>query len=119
MFADIGLEYRGASLGDLRRSARLEAIGERLAQDPSRSFPEAMASEGQLEALYRFLNNDGVSFARILEPHVGMTAERSADHHGSSFYTTRPPLSSPESARDWAVWRRAPAPASFSTLAWR
>jgi hypothetical protein len=81
MFADIGREYRGASLGDLRRSARLEAIGERLAQDPSRSFPEAMASEGQLEALYRFLNNDGVSFARILEPHVAMTAERCADHH--------------------------------------
>ena len=79
MFADIGREYRGASLGDRRRSARLEAIGERLAQDPSRSFPEAMASEGQLEALYRFLNNDGVSFARILEPHAGMTAERCAD----------------------------------------
>jgi hypothetical protein len=58
----------------------LEAIGTRLAADPSRSFPEAMASEGQLEALYRFLNNDGVGFREILRPHTLMTAERCADH---------------------------------------
>jgi Transposase DNA-binding/Transposase DDE domain len=80
MFVDIGREFRRASLGDRRRSARLEAIGTRLATDPSRSFPEAMASEGQLEALYRFLNNDGVSFGRILRPHAVMTAERCAEH---------------------------------------
>ena len=80
MFADIVREFQSAPLGDQRRSARLERIGERLALDPSRSFPEAMASEGQLEALYRFLNNDDVSFARILRPHAVMTAERCAEH---------------------------------------
>jgi len=66
-------------LGDLRRSARLERIGARLALDPSRSFPEAMASEGQLEAFYRFLNSDDVTFSRILGPHAMMTAERCND----------------------------------------
>ena len=80
MFADIGKEFREAPLGDKRRSARLERIGTRLAHDPSRSFPEAMASEGQLEALYRFLNNDDVSFGRILQPHTVMTAQRCRDH---------------------------------------
>jgi hypothetical protein len=35
-----------------------------------------MGSEGQLEALYRFLNNDEVSFGQIVQPHTGMTAER-------------------------------------------
>lgn len=76
MITDIGGEFRGALLGDLRRSARLERIGARLALDPSRSFPEAMASEGQLEAFYRFLNSDDVTFGKILRPYAMMTAER-------------------------------------------
>jgi hypothetical protein len=80
MFADIAREYRSAPLGDQRRSARLERIGARLALDPCRSFPAAMASEGQLEALYRFLNNDDLSFERILRPHALMTVERCLEH---------------------------------------
>lgn len=80
MITDVGREFQGALLGDQRRSARLERIGERLALDPSRSFPEAMGSEGQLEALYRFLNNDEVSLARILRPHATMTAGRCVKH---------------------------------------
>ncbi len=80
MISDIGKEFRGAPLGDERRSTRLERIGEKLALDPSRSFPEAMASEGQLEALYRFLNNDDVTFGRILQPHTAMSAARCSQH---------------------------------------
>jgi hypothetical protein len=80
MLDDVAAEFRDAPLGDRRRSARLERIGERLASDPTRSFPEAMASEGQLEALYRFLNNDEVSFRRILAPHARKAAERSGSH---------------------------------------
>jgi hypothetical protein len=76
---DIGSEFRGAALGDKRRSARLERIGTKLALDPSRSFPEAMASEGQLEALYRFLNGDGVSVGRILGPHSRNTVARCSE----------------------------------------
>lgn len=80
MITDIGMEFRGALLGDERRSARLERIGARLALDPSGSFPEVMASEGQLEALYRFLNSDDVSLPRILRPHAKMTAKRCGEH---------------------------------------
>lgn len=80
MLEDIAGEFRDAPLGDQRRSARLERIGQQLALDPTRSFPEAMASEGQLEALYRFLNNDEVRFGRILEAHARKTAERCGDH---------------------------------------
>ena len=47
-----------------------------LAREPSLSFPEAMGSEGQLEALYRFLNNDGVDFTGIHGVHAARTAER-------------------------------------------
>jgi hypothetical protein len=74
------MEFRDASLGDKRRSMRLERIGSALALDPGRSFPEAMASEGQLEALYRFLNCDDVTFAGILGPHYRRTASRCDDH---------------------------------------
>jgi hypothetical protein len=49
MFEHIGEEFRDAPLGDPRRSARLERIGEALSRDPASSFPEAMGSEGQLE----------------------------------------------------------------------
>jgi hypothetical protein len=79
VITNIEREFRGAVLGDQRRSARLERIGTRLALDPSRSFPEAMASEGQLEAFYRFLNSDDVNLAGILRPHAMMTAERCGD----------------------------------------
>jgi hypothetical protein len=49
MLVDIWSEFRRALLGDQRRSARLERIGTRLALDPTKTCPEAMASEGQLE----------------------------------------------------------------------
>ena len=73
---DIALEYRGASLGDARRSKRLERIGLELARNPDMSFPEAMGSEGQLEGLYRFLNNDGVTFEAVHAPHAEQTRLR-------------------------------------------
>ena len=62
---DIASEYRGAVLGDQRRSERLERIGRDLARNPGLSFPEAMRTEGQLEGLYRFLNNDEVTFEAV------------------------------------------------------
>ena len=43
---DIAEEYRGAALGDVRRSRRLERIGCKLASNPGLSFPEAMETEG-------------------------------------------------------------------------
>lgn len=39
-----------------------------------------MGSEGQLEALYRFLNNEDVTFGQILRPHVHMSARRCSEH---------------------------------------
>lgn len=74
----IDAEFRGAELGDRRRSERLERIGVQLARDPGLSFPEAMGSEGQLEALYRFLNNDQVSFDAVHAPHLEATRARCA-----------------------------------------
>jgi hypothetical protein len=77
---DIGSEYRGAVLGDRRRSERLERIAVGLARNPGLSFPEAMGSEGQLEGLYRFLNNDEVTFEAVHAPHAEQTRLRCQAH---------------------------------------
>ena len=74
----IAADFRGADLGDRRRSERLERIGVQLARDPGLSFPEAMGSEGQLEALYRFLNNEEVTFDAVHAPHQRATRARCA-----------------------------------------
>src|SRR5271169_1567864 len=73
---DIGTEYRGAVLGDRRRTERLERIALDLARNPGLGFPEAMGSEGQLEGLYRFLNNDEVKFEAVQAPHAAQTRSR-------------------------------------------
>jgi len=77
---DIASEYRGAVLGDQRRSERLERIGRDLARNPGLSFPEAMRTEGQLEGLYRFLNNDEVTFEAVHAPHAEQTRLRCQGH---------------------------------------
>ena len=77
---DIGAEYGGAVLGDERRSKRLVRIGRELACNPGLSFPEAMETEGQLEGLYRFLNNDEVTFEAVHAPHAEQTRLRCQAH---------------------------------------
>jgi hypothetical protein len=77
---DIGSEFQGAALGDSRRNKRLERIALELARSPGLSFPEAMGSEGQLEGLYRFLNNDEVTFETVHAPHAEQTRSRCLAH---------------------------------------
>lgn len=72
-------EVRDADFGDRRLSRRLEVIAETMSKDPSRSFPEACGDDDSaLEATYRFLSNDGVTPAALLEPHFQATIERMA-----------------------------------------
>jgi hypothetical protein len=69
-------EFAGAQLGDERRTKRLIKIAAAVERDPAISFPKAMRSDAELEAFYRFINNDGFSAARILEPHREATWAR-------------------------------------------
>ena len=52
----------------------------RMARNPGLSFSEAMGSEGQLEGLYRFLNNDEVTFETVHAPHAERTRSRCLAH---------------------------------------
>lgn len=69
-------EFEGVDLGDPRRSRRAVEIAERLAAEPEASLPAAMADRAMLEALYRHLGSDAVSFAGLLAPHLEKAARR-------------------------------------------
>lgn len=69
-------EFEGVDLGDRRREARLERMVGRMADDPSKSFPEALVTVKELEAGYRFLGNEDIDAAAILGPHRERSWER-------------------------------------------
>ena len=69
-------EVAGAPLGDRRRGARHEDILARLSAQPDASIPDAMRTEAALEAYYRFMRNDAVDHAAMLEPHFEKTRGR-------------------------------------------
>jgi hypothetical protein len=71
-------ELAGVSLGDPRREARALAIADRLASAPESTLPEAMGDRAMLEALYRHLSSDDVTFEALLTQHVARTAARCA-----------------------------------------
>jgi hypothetical protein len=71
-------ELGGADLGDRRRTERLRVIARQLEAEPAKSFPRATGSDAELEAFYRFINNDAFSAADIMAPHVASTLKRAA-----------------------------------------
>jgi len=55
--------------GDLRLNKRLEVIGERLAVHPNETFPNRFADPAELQAFYRFANNESVSHDILITAH--------------------------------------------------
>ena len=76
----MGRSTAGHCSGDRRRTKRLERIACELARNPGVSFPEAMGTEGQLEGVYRFLNNDAVTFDAVHARHAEQTRVRCQAH---------------------------------------
>jgi len=76
--AEVAEEYLGAKLGDARLDARLVSSAEMMSAKPDSSFPKAAANDAELEATYRFLNNERVSPSAILAPHVRQTVRRAS-----------------------------------------
>jgi hypothetical protein len=71
-------DLAGAELGDPRRVARAQRVTERLAKSPQESLPTALVTDAELEAAYRFFNNDEVTFEQLLAAHADAVAERAA-----------------------------------------
>jgi hypothetical protein len=74
--AAISSEFENVRLPDKRLIKRLASIADTLQAAPDKSFPEAAADDAELEGIYRFLNNDGVSFEHLVGAHAQQTVGR-------------------------------------------
>ena len=68
-------EFGFADLGDSRRNKRLVKIASHLAAKPGGTLPQAFADWAELKAAYRFFGQRGVSFERVMAPHLERTRE--------------------------------------------
>ena len=68
-------EFGFAQLGDQRRNKRLVNIAEHLAAVPGGTLPQAFRDWAELKAAYRFFGQRGVSFERVLAPHLERTRQ--------------------------------------------
>ena len=69
-------EMSTANFGDSRLNARLVRFMERLSQRPGDSIPAACGGFAETIAGYRFLDNEKVSFEKVLQPHKDSTLQR-------------------------------------------
>lgn len=68
-------EFGFAQLGDQRRNKRLVSIAQHLAASPGGTLPQAFPDWAELKAAYRFFGQRGVSFERVLAPHLERTRQ--------------------------------------------
>jgi hypothetical protein len=69
-------ELATADLGDQRLNERFGQILESLSHRPTASIPAALGGRTELEAAYRFCDNDKVTPEKILKPHFHATTKR-------------------------------------------
>lgn len=55
------IHFSGVPLGDIRRTQRLQMIGEALAADPGASIPQLFARSYDVKAAYRFFDHPEVT----------------------------------------------------------
>ena len=68
-------EFGFAHLGDQRRNKRLMNIAEHLAANPGGTLPQAFPEWAELKGAYRFFGERGVTYERVLAPHLERTAQ--------------------------------------------
>jgi hypothetical protein len=73
-------EMAGADLGDQRLNTRAQAVLSAMGSHPNLSIPAACGGRAELEAAYRFFDNDKVTFDKVLQPHLAHTRQRIAGH---------------------------------------
>jgi hypothetical protein len=72
-------EMEKADLGDERLDIRLELLLAALGKRPNLSIPAACGGRAEMEAAYRFFDNEKVTFDKVLQPHVARTWQRVAE----------------------------------------
>lgn len=74
------VELGQTELGDPRRSQRLLQLASALAANPGCSLPEACKSWADTKGAYRFLDNEEIELAEILNGHRRSTLQRIGEH---------------------------------------
>ena len=69
-------EVASVDLGDERLNVRAAILLSALGNRPNLSIPAACAGRAEMQAAYRFFDNDKVDFEKVLAPHVDRTLER-------------------------------------------
>jgi hypothetical protein len=72
----IDTETATASFGDKRLDRRFPRILRRMSQQPSLKFPAACKGNAEVQAAYRFVNNDKVDEHKVFLPHRDATIAR-------------------------------------------
>lgn len=67
-------------LGDERLDARMAIVLSDLGNRPNLSIPGACRGHAEIQAAYRFFDNDKVTFQKVLAPHVQRTLQRMAEY---------------------------------------
>ena len=80
---DLRREFQSINLGDQRRNQRAQRLVETIARRPAAGFPSAFEKEADLEAFYRFVNNDAVELSALQAPHQQESWRRAAASGGA------------------------------------
>ena len=75
---DLRREFESINLGDERRNRRAGQLVGTISQRPGAGFPSAFEKEADLEAFYRFVNNDSVELSALQAPHRQESWRRAA-----------------------------------------
>ena len=74
--ADLTQELGACQFGDMRLTKRAQRLAELLGERPNISIPAALKTRADIEACYRFFNNQRVTPETILQPHLECTRRR-------------------------------------------
>jgi hypothetical protein len=72
-------EVARVELGDERLDARVVMLLSALGNRPNLSIPAASGGRAEMQAAYRFFDNEKVTFDKVLAPHIARTWERMAE----------------------------------------
>jgi hypothetical protein len=75
-FCNLADEMADCDFGDDRLNKRACSIADAFSSHPNVSIPAAFSSRSDLEACYRFFDNDSVTPDKILRPHIEATYKR-------------------------------------------
>jgi hypothetical protein len=73
-------EFAKVDLGDRRLNVRATTLLGTLGNRPNLSIPAACSGHSEMQAAYRFFDNDKVTFEKVLSPHALHTLQRIGEH---------------------------------------